>query len=211
MKNIRLYLLTLMAAAFLISGCGVKILPKTTQEGIIDPRHNSISKEKEGIKITARSMEWYHDPSFLDEYFTPIFFLIKNEKGQKVTVSYNEFIMFDDMGNQYNAIHPEKANEILLARDYYPFYPYYPYTETVIIREREGTYTTFGFGVPLFYYYRRSFSNISLYALPEGDIHPNAQIRGFVYFAKADKNSKELKIKVKIDGVEQEFEFILQK
>lgn len=214
MKNIRLYLLTLMAAALLISGCGVKILPKTLQEGIIDPWHNSISKEKEGIKITARSMEWYHDPSFLDEYFTPIFFLIKNEKGQKVTVSYKEFIMFDDTGNQHNAIHPEKANEILLARDYYPFYPYYPYypyTETVIIREREGTYTTFGFGVPLFYYYRRSFSNISLYALPEGDIHPNAQIRGFVYFAKADKNSKELKIKVKIDGVEQEFEFILQK
>ena len=79
MKNIRLFILTLMAAAFLISGCGIKILPKTTQEGIIDTRHNSISKEKEGIKITVRSMEWYHDPSFLDEYFTPIFFLIKNE------------------------------------------------------------------------------------------------------------------------------------
>ena len=80
MRNLKLFLLfILILAPFAAAGCGVKILPKTTQEGIIDPRHNSISKEKEGIKITARSMEWYHDPSFLDEYFTPIFFLIKNE------------------------------------------------------------------------------------------------------------------------------------
>lgn len=215
MKKLKLFLLSiLISISFVAAGCGVKILPKTLQEGVIDQRHNSISKEKDGIKITARTMEWYHDPSFVDEYFTPIFFLIKNEKGHKVTVSYKEFIMFDDMGNQYNAIPPEKVNEILLAREYYPFYPYYPYypyTETVIIREKEGTYTTFGFGVPLFYYYRRSFSNISLYALPEGDIHPNAQVRGFVYFAKADKHGNELKIKIKIDGVEQEFEFILQR
>jgi hypothetical protein len=214
MKKARIVILFLIAFAFLTTVCGVKIIPKTEQEGIIDAKHNIITKEKNGLRITARSMDWRFDPAFLEEYFTPIFFIIKNDTDQKVNISYKNFMAFDDLGNQYNAVQPANVNDSLLAREYYPFYPYYPYypyTETVIIREKEGTYITFGFGIPLFYYYRRSFSNIALYALPEGEVHPHAQVRGFVYFTRADQYGRELRLKVKIDNVEQEFEFILQK
>lgn len=214
MKKAKTVILFLIAFAFLTAGCGVKIIPKTEQEGIIDAKHNIITKEKNGLRITARSMDWRFDPYFLDEYFTPIFFIIKNDTDQKVTISYKNFIAFDDQGNQYNALPPANVNDLLLAREYspfYPYYPYYPYTETIIMREKEGTYTTFGLGIPFFYSYRRSFSNIALYALPEGEIHPHAQVRGFVYFTRADQYGRELKIKLKIDGIEQEFEFILKK
>ena len=47
MKKAKIVILFLIAFAFLTAGCGVKIIPKTEQEGIIDAKHNIITKEKE--------------------------------------------------------------------------------------------------------------------------------------------------------------------
>lgn len=188
------------------AGCAPKIVPKIPQSGQIDLESNIITKEAKGVRVSVQTQEWAFAPYDLESYFTPFLFLIKNDTDGKIGVKGSEIVLFDEEGNQYNGIPPEGVEMVMATRDLYGRGPY----PSVFFRYEESRPPyTLGFEFPA--YLRRPFSNVSLLSLPDGEIHPKSQIRGFVYFRKATTYGKTLRLKVPVDGFEEEFEFEVRK
>ncbi len=149
--------------------------------------------------------EWRYAPYSVNDYFTPFLFLIRNNTENKISVKYSGFILFDEFGNQYEAIPPEGVEYMMAARDIYGE----RYPDIFFRFEEIRPPYTYGFEIPA--YMRRPFSNVSLLGLPETLVHPNSQVRGFVYFRKAVTYGKGLRLRVELDGFDEEFVFEIKK
>ncbi|MBI5197357.1 MAG: hypothetical protein HZA19_01990 [Nitrospirae bacterium] len=101
---------------------------------------------------------------------------------------------------------PDQVETILLTRDLYGRGPH----PSLFFRYEEShpPYSV-GFDYPA--YFRSPVSNITLLSLPEGEIHPQSQVRGFLFFRKATTYGKDLRLKVQVDGFDQDFEFEVRK
>lgn len=186
---------------FAMTACAPKIIPRPDQAGLVDPESNIVTKEKGGIKVSIQTEEWRYAPYSLNDYFTPFLFLIRNNTENKVSVKYSGFILFDEHGNQFDAIPPEGVEYMMLSRELYGD----RYPDIFFRFEETRPPYTYGFEIPA--YMRRPFSNISILSLPEVPVFPNSQVRGFVYFRKAITYGKGLRLRVEIDGFSEEFEF----
>ncbi len=193
----------IILCSFLVA-CAPKIIPMSEQPGAIDLESNIITREKDGIRVSIQTEEWQYPPYSLTDYFTPFLFLIRNNKDTRVPVRYSGLILFDEHGNQFEAIPPEGIEYRMVTKDLYGG----RYPDMLFRFEETRPPYTYGFEIPT--YLRRPFSNISILALPEGLIYPNSQVRGFVYFRKAVTYGENLRLRVEIDGFEEEFEFIIE-
>jgi hypothetical protein len=59
-----------------------------------------------GITMTAEPNAWSGHPTDLDDYLTPIWIGIVNQRSEDVRVSYADFALTDDSGFRYAAISP---------------------------------------------------------------------------------------------------------
>lgn len=202
---------TLFAAGFILcfftfmTACAPKIIPRAGQPGFVDLESSIITKEKDGIRVSVQTEEWRYTPYAINEYFTPFLFLIRNNTRDKVAIRYSGLILFDEHGNQFEAVPPEGVEYMMASRDVYGdrgpdlFFRY----------EETRPPSAYGLEVPA--YLRRPFSNISIFSLPEAPIYPNSQVRGFVYFRKAITYGKALRLRVELGGFQEEFEFDIKK
>jgi hypothetical protein len=115
-------------------------------------------------------------------------------------------VLFDENGNQYEAVPPDGIEYMLVSRDIYgDTYP------GMFFRYEDGKPPyTYGFETPP-YLIRKPVSNITILALPETSLYPNSQVRGFVYFRKAITYGKRLRLRVELPGFEDEFEFEIKR
>ena len=200
----RLFLLVLVLIISLY-GCAPKIIPSLNQPGSIDKESNIITRTKDNITISVQTEEWHYPPYSLVDYFTPFLFLIRNDTDHKISLKYKDFILFDERGNQFEAIDPEKVEYIMASIELYGA----QYPDILFRVEESKPPYTYGVEVPA--YLRKPFSNISLLALPEVTIYPHSQVRGFVYFRKAVTYGKTLRLKVEINGIEEDFIFEIKR
>ena len=187
--------LLLLFLFFLSSGCMARLVPKPNQPGDIDLNSNIITKEKDGVRLSVQSMEWKYYPYNLEDFYTPMLFLVRNNTDKKINIKITNFALLDEKGNQSNAVDPSIVERIMTPRGYggtsYPPSIYY------------GGYMS----SPAIGYYPVSPTDITLLSISEGDILPAAQIRGFIYFRKVSTYGRNLKLKAEIDGKSEEFEF----
>ncbi len=185
----------LLLLFLLSSGCTTRIVPKPLQPGDVDLNSNIISKEREGIRISVQSMEWKYYPYNLDDFYTPMLFLIRNNTDKKVSFKASDLVLVDDKGNQFNAVDPGIVERIMTPRGYgqgiYPPSFYYG-----------GYLPPPGIG-----YYSMAPTDITLLSISEGDIFPGSQVRGFIYFRKAVTYGKNIRLKANIGATSEEFEF----
>ncbi|HKZ72038.1 MAG TPA: hypothetical protein VJ187_03290 [Nitrospirota bacterium] len=201
----------LFAAGFILcfftfmTACAPRIIPRADQPGFVDAEDNIITKEKAGIRVSVRTEEWRYTPYAVNDYFTPFLFLIRNNTRDKVVIKYSGLILFDEHGNQFEAVPPEGVEYMMASRDVYGE------RNTDLFFRAEETRPPYTYGSEVPAYLRRPFSNISILSLPEAPIYPNSQVRGFVYFRKAITYGKTLRLKVELGGFEEEFEFDIKK
>ena len=81
---IKIFLITFIFIT--LSACGLKLIPKATNEGTIDLKANSITINKGGINITAIGMEWKYSPYNLEDYYTPIYVIVRNETEKEIDI-----------------------------------------------------------------------------------------------------------------------------
>lgn len=211
--------------ALLSAGCGVLIIPSRSNEGQIDLQQNVITREKDGFRVSVRSMSWDGYPYYLDQYYTPFFVTVRNERKSPVRLTYGAFSLLDNRGNQYSVVSPEKVWEVLfdkrapLAYSPYPYSPYY----------YDRYYWYERYPIPPYpyyypYYYPPYYSippaeeyaehnwgrkDVVLEGLMEGDVMSGAQVSGFVYFKKATSVADRLDMRFTLEGVELSFHFDL--
>lgn len=194
----RIFNLTLLLLLFLFiisSGCATRIAPKPLQSGDIDLNSNIISKEKDGIRISVQSMEWKYYPYNLEDFYTPMLFLVRNNTDKKISFKATDLVLVDEKGNQFNAVDPGIVERIMTPRGYGrgPYPPSFYYG---------GYLPPPGIGN-----YSFAPTDITLLSISEGDILPGSQVRGFIYFKKAVTYGKNIKLMANIGGISEEFEF----
>lgn len=203
-RNRSLVPLCIISLTFLFA-CAPKIVPSPNQPGSIDKTSNIITREENGIKVSIQTEEWRYPPYSLNDYITPFLFLIRNDTDRKVSIKYSNFTLFDEYGNQFEALYPEVVEYMMASRELYgDIYP-------DIFFRFEETKPPYTYGIEIPAYLRRPFSNITILSLPEVTVYPHSQVRGFVYFRKAITYGKKLRLLVEVDGFNEEFSFEITK
>jgi hypothetical protein len=184
-----------------LTACAIRIVPDPMQEGQIDVASRLVTKEADGIAVTVQAMAWRFDPYYLDDYFTPLFVLIRNGTEKPLVVTYDAFVLLDDLGNQFNVAPPQTVDRILRGRGMR-----YPYP---------GTFYPPPYG-PLFPYgsepYPMHYTDIALLGLAETTVLPHAQVRGFLYFQQATFEGQRLTLSAALGGrPPQEFHFTIER
>ena len=201
----KIFLLWVFGLCLLLTSCAPKLIPVLSQSGKIEIESNIVTKAKGNIEVSVQTGEWRYQPLSVNDYFTPFLFLIRNKTGEKVPIKYSSFVLFDENGNQYEAIPPDGIEYMLVSRDGYGD----TYPGMIFRYEETKPPYTFGYEIPS--YLKRPMSNITILALPETSIYPDSQVRGFVYFRKAITYGKGLKLRVELDGFDDEFEFEIKR
>lgn len=194
-RIIGLISLFLLFLFLLSSGCATKIVPKPLQSGDIDINSNIITKEKDGIRISVQSMEWNYYPYNLEDFYTAMLLLIRNNTDKNIGFKITDFVLLDERGNQFDAVDPSIVERIMAPRGYGqgPYPPPFYY----------GGYSP----PPGIGYYPFRPTDITLLSISDGNILSGAQIRGFIYFKRVATHGKNLKMKASISGISEEFEF----
>lgn len=225
MKGLLRFTVVLLLLSVMVAGCSVKIVPSPGAAGGVDLRRNLAVQEKEGFKVTVQSMAWAGAPYYLDQYYTPFFVTVRNDRTVPLKLDYGAFFLVDNEGNQFNVVAPDKVWDILVGKrapivympsspypSYYydryrwydrhplPPYPYYyPYY-----------YPGWAYEVPPSEEYAWSHSkDILVEGLTEGEVMPAAQVSGFVYFKEATRTGNWLELAVTLEGVQFKYRFDL--
>ncbi|MEW6325337.1 MAG: hypothetical protein AB1515_08120 [Nitrospirota bacterium] len=188
----------LLVALALLNACGAVLVPEAGQTGRVDVGARVITKESGGIQITVQSMAWQYDPYYLEDFFTPMLVFVRNTTEEPVALRYQDFVLIDERGNQFNAVAPQTVERVMRGRGYPYLYPpqfFYP---------PPGIHP---YGMDP----RAAHADIMLLGLTENTVLPHAQVRGFLYFQKAVIDNQQLTLSASVAGQRQEFRFTVER
>ena len=183
------------ALIFLLSGCGITVVPSPQNPGaIINPADRSITEIRNGLEISARVQELSVGSYGISENITSFYLVIVNRRDQEAVVPLKALYLLDDQGTQLRPILPENVLATLDRQsDYLIPYPYVGY---YYLEDSRKAVAIDSMGSSLPYYASNYPQELLTEALPDSPVLPGARIAGMVYFPVdlATKKSVELKI-----------------
>jgi hypothetical protein len=180
-----------MAALLGVGGCasGPTIQPASPES--IGP----ISREAPGLHIAVDAAAWQGRPRTLTDRILPLLVAIRNTGPGPLTLARSDFLLLDETNRQYLPLAPPDV-VIMLGGPA-------PSSGTVVApsvgvgsTSRGGT----GFGIGLDVFLGGLGSpdsdtrDIIPLALPEGPVHPAAEVRGFLYFPQPAAGFRSLRL-----------------
>ena len=221
----RVSLITGILLFAILTGCAVKIVPSPGAAGMVDLRKSLVTQEKDGFKVTVQSMAWTGSPYFLDQYYTPFFVTVRNDRKIPLKLDYKAFFLVDNEGNQFDVVPPEKVWDVLVGKQA-PIVYGSPYPYSSYYYGRYGSYNRYPFP-PYPYYYPYYYpgwvynvppaeeyawghsKDILVEGLAEEEVMPGAQVSGFLYFKEATRTGNWLEMTVTLEGVKFQYRFDL--
>jgi len=214
----------------LLLGCAS--LYGNRSHSLVTPEIQSSVPGQKKVNITIRTNSWSGTPENLSGYLNPLFVEITNNTGKPIIIGFNDFVIIDEYRNQYNALIPEIASDIVAQKSKQKWY----FRPSISIGVGTGGYYSGGYGYgigyytrgypyyrsPFYwpyntayysdyydsYYYNKDYSDIFTKALVPGVIRPNAILSGFVYFNKLPPEVKKFNFNVgyKLENEEKRFD-----
>ena len=224
----------ILFAAFFIMGCASY---SSRTYSLITPEMRSSAPDSERVKISISSNAWNGNPQNLPNYLTAFYIEIENNSDEPITIQYDDIVLIDQFRNQYNALLPDMASNIVVQKSKSKWY----FRPSISIgfgsggyyggRYRGGYGIGFGgysYGYPYyrspFYwpynyayynnyysdYYDQDYSDLFTMSLVPGVIRPNAKISGFVFFKKLPRDVKtfDLNLSYRLEGKEKKYDLI---
>lgn len=207
----------------------------TGPASLITPEVRSSTSEKNNVTFTISSNAWNGNPESLPKYLTVFYVEIENNSDTAITVQYEDIAVIDQFRNQYNALLPDMASNIIVQKSRSKWY----FRPSISIGFGSGGYYggryrgsygigygVYGYGYPYYrspfywpynyayyndYYasrYDQDYSDLFTKSLVPGVIRPNARISGFVFFKKLppEVNTFELDITYRTEDPDQRFD-----
>ncbi len=182
--------------AFVVFGCAsTKIYPKGNVGAI--ESENRVTITQNNVTLTVLTNTWNRSPYDVVDYYTPMEVVIRNDQEHSIDIDNSDFLLFDDMRNQYRAVNPNAVDQVL---GYDPYGMGYGRLYASFGAGRSRFMRPF-FHDPFFYpywYYNPYYfpyyytSDVQKVGLLPGEVRPHAQVRGFLYFQKISPLSKDL-------------------
>ncbi len=216
-------------AALLMAGCASH---GSRTYSLITPEVRRSNTDNKDVRITISSNVWNGNPESLPAYLTVFYIEIENNSATPITVQYDDIALIDQFRNQYNALLPDMASNIIMQKAKSKWY----FRPSISIGFGSGGYYGgryrgsygigyggYGYGYPYyrspFYwpynyayynnyysdYYDRDYSDLFTKSLVPGTIRPDAKVSGFVFFKKLPKevNTFDLDISYRVEGSEK--------
>lgn len=194
----------LLAAAvgilsLLLSACSTKYIPVQTQEIAVTDGF-AILKNSD-LTFVIENKYWIKEPQNLTDYFTTFYISVKNISGDKMKISLDDIVLLDAEGNQYDAVSIDYIEQMLLPKQLE-----YLIINTIeeenslmtnteeVLREKQNRLEK----------WREAKQNLLSDSYHFGNIMPNAQKSGFIFFSKLDVKNNTCKVVFR----ENEIEFI---
>lgn len=188
MKKIFFLLLTF----FTFYSCAPKIEPLVTKDVSLIKEENMLTSTKDEKKIDVKIA--YPTPLFygMEDTFVMFFVKIDNLSDKEITVSKEDFVLFDDKKAQSYALTADEIAKIVEQNLFYLIpYPYVGYYSESL-NYYEGRYL---YNPQAPHVYPVSPREVYLEALPFEKILPKANIKGKLYFKKKLSEAKSLNLK----------------
>ncbi len=201
---------------FAFTGCGLTAVPNSTSPGTINLDDNSITQTRNGLTITARVADIEYAPYRIVDNITTFEVAIRNNSEEGVTLPLDSFWVFDDEGQQYAPISPERVTEIV-SRDS-PYLIPYPYVGYYYLEDAERFSQANTFTSSLPYYAENHPQDIFTDALPLNEpIFPGAKVSGLIYVVLELTNKSAVELQLYLPGTKKSgnpdfrFPFIIEK
>ncbi len=182
----------------LLLGCGVKLIPVATPGAEIDKPTDTISLEKEGVKVTVRAAKPRHIPSWAKGNLTSFLVIICNGTSKEISVDPENFLLFDEERNQYNAVAPQ---DIARHGGYYGRFPFWGLSYWYGYPGNYYFHTAF----PL-YHYDDSSGEMFWRSLSRTEVKAGAKVSGLVYFKAKPKASEKVRLVAVVRELEENLE-----
>lgn len=201
--TLQLIILPSLAGLFvLLLGCGAKLIPVAAPGAEIDKPTNTISLEKEGVRVTVRAAKPRHIPSWTEGRLTSFLIVVCNGTTKEISVDPVNFLLFDEEKNQYNAIAPQDITQYERHHVFLPFFGlsyWYGFSDSYYFR------TSF----PL-YHYDEGSGEMFWKSLPRTEIQAGAKVSGLVYFRAKPEESEKVRLVAVVRELEKDIELCFE-
>ena len=102
--------LSVLLLGVIVSGCASY---GSNTYSIITPEVKSVSSDNNNVQVTVFSNAWNGNPQNLPSYLTVFYIEIENRSPVPITVQYDDIVLIDQSRNQYNALLPDTAANIV--------------------------------------------------------------------------------------------------
>lgn len=176
--------LVILAVLLLISACSVQYLPVGEPHSqIINDAYFYRDVETE---LIAQNRFWNQEPQNLNDYFTTFYISVKNITDDQLTLNKSDFALLDQNGNQYDPLNVEDIEDLLL----------HDQLENYILTEIEDQddkhLIDYNRKQNILENWRRAKRNLIADAFQYGNIYPNANRSGFLFFPKMNPKNDQL-------------------
>ncbi len=202
----------LLSVVILTSGCAYGLRANRTYIKI-DPQNISTPKLANKVNFSISANVWKGEPKRLRRHLIPFFIEVQNNTDKNIIISEADFILLDENRNQFNALSPERAANIVKSAEQKRFRIYPRISIGIGTSFHHDRFHYYGhhhhpFYRPYYYYddypypyYRRQdyepdLEDIYAKALSTGVIRPGATLSGYIFFNKISRDTKELTLEI---------------
>lgn len=174
------HLVCLLFCTLVLTGCGVKVVPKPTATAILDPATNALSWSSKGVSLSVKLVDLDVARTQMIDRVASFGVTVANQTDKHLNLTLSSFLLLDDQGNQIRPITPEELMRIVSRETFYLIpYPYFGY---YYLQDRAKLSSFNTMTSPLPYFPQTHPQAILTEAIPTGSILPGAKVSGLVYF-----------------------------
>ena len=212
-KSIIFLKVVLPLIAIVLSGCAYYGTRVNRSDIKIEPERIATPKLDDNVNFSIAANAWHGEPKYLKSLITPFYIEIQNKTENNIIISENDFVLFDELKNQYNPLTPNRVANILVSANRKRYYVYPRFSIGIGTSFHHDRFHYYGyhrypFYRPYYYfddypyydyrasYYEPDLEGVYSRALTQGAIRPGATLSGYVYFKKVPLDTKELTLEI---------------
>lgn len=166
--------------ALLLSGCGVQVIPRTSEQISLGVDKETVVAEENGLTLSAKVQDLDFGPYTGVNNITAFYVKVTNNSEKERSVPLAAFMLFDQDRKLYRPLESDRV--AALTRQEATYLIPYPYVGFYYLQDSaEFDYTTQS-AKSLSYSPERMPVSAESYALPVGSIPSGANIAGMLFF-----------------------------
>ena len=190
----------LVFLAFLLSGCGVQVVPRTSAQISLGADKETVTATQNGLTLSAKVQDLDFGPYTGENNITAFYVKISNNSLEERSVPLAAFLLFDQDRKVYRPLESDRVTA--LTRQEANYLIPYPYVGFYYLQDSTDFDYSTQSASSLAYSPQKTVGSAETYALPVGTIPSGAHIAGMLFFNidLYEKKFVDLTLQMKNDG-----------